>query len=107
MADLFIIGQFEGPGSITAVSMGSQVMNMVTVMIVGLAMGTTVNIGRSIGADRRDLAAKFTGNTLTLFLGGSLVLAALLLGLVALTSSPQSSYTSPQPSDRRPPPNLL
>ena len=83
MADLFIIGQFEGVnGSITAVSIGSQVMHMVTVMIVGLAMGTTVHIGRSIGAARRDLAARFTGNTITLFLGGSLVLAALLLGLV-------------------------
>ncbi len=46
MADLFIIGQFEGAGSITAVSIGSQVMHMVTVMIVGLAMGTTVHIGR-------------------------------------------------------------
>lgn len=82
MADLFIIGQFEGAGSITAVSIGSQVMHMITVMIVGLAMGTTVHIGRSIGAGRRDLAAKFTGNTITLFLGGSLVLAAAALGLV-------------------------
>ncbi|WP_432642461.1 MATE family efflux transporter [Acidaminococcus sp.] len=82
MADLFIIGQFEGAGSITAVSIGSQVMHMLTVMIVGLAMGTTVHIGRSIGAGRRDLAAKFTGNTITLFLGGSLVLAAAALGLV-------------------------
>jgi putative MATE family efflux protein len=82
MADLFIIGQFEGAGSITAVSIGSQVMHMATVMIVGLAMGTTVYIGRCIGAARRDLAAKFTGNTISLFLGGSLVLAAVLLGLV-------------------------
>ena len=39
MADLFIIGQFEGVDSITAVSVGSQVMHMLTVMIVGLAMG--------------------------------------------------------------------
>ena len=39
MADLFIIVQFEGVASTTAVSMGSQVMHMLTVMIVGLAMG--------------------------------------------------------------------
>ena len=45
MADLFIIGQFEDISSITAVSIGSQVMHMITVMIVGLAMGATVNIG--------------------------------------------------------------
>lgn len=49
MADLFIIGQFEGVASTTAVSIGSQVMHMITVMIVGLAMGATVTIGRAVG----------------------------------------------------------
>lgn len=44
MADLFIIGQFEGAAGTTAVSIGSQVMHMITVIIVGLAMGTTVSI---------------------------------------------------------------
>ena len=50
MADLFIIGQFEGVAATTAVSVGSQAMHMITVMIVGLAMGTTVNIGQAVGA---------------------------------------------------------
>ena len=45
MADLFIVGQFDGVASTTAVSVGSQVMHMITVMLVGLAMGTTVTIG--------------------------------------------------------------
>ena len=49
MADLFIVGQFDGVASTTAVSIGSQVMHMLTVMIVGLAMGATVGIGRAIG----------------------------------------------------------
>ena len=50
MADLFIVGQFDGVASTTAVSIGSQVMHMLTVMIVGLAMGTTVSIAQSVGA---------------------------------------------------------
>lgn len=45
MADLFIAGQFNGADVISAVSIGSQIMHMVTVMIVGLAMGGTVLIG--------------------------------------------------------------
>lgn len=49
MADLFIIGQFGGVDGITAVSNGSQVMHMLTVILVGLAMGTTVMVGRAIG----------------------------------------------------------
>lgn len=58
MADLFIIGQFEGVADTTAVSIGSQVMHMLTVMIVGLAMGTTVSIGQAIGANDKRRAAK-------------------------------------------------
>ena len=45
LADLFIIGWFDGVAGTTAVSIGSQVMHMLTVMIVGLAMGATVRLG--------------------------------------------------------------
>ena len=48
MADLFIIGQFEGVAGTTAVAVGSQVMHLITVMLVGLAMGSTVLIGRAV-----------------------------------------------------------
>lgn len=82
MADLFIIGQFEGVASTTAVSIGSQVMHMITVMIVGLAMGATVTIGRAVGAENKPRAARLIGNTVTLFMAGSVVLAAVLVGLV-------------------------
>ncbi len=51
MADLFIIGQFGGVEQTTAVSIGSQVMHMITVMIVGLSMGSTVIIARAVGAE--------------------------------------------------------
>ena len=82
MADLFIIGQFEGTASTTAVSIGSQVMHMLTVMIVGLAMGSTVSIGQSVGANDRKRAAVHIGNTVTLFLSLSVVLTVVLLLLV-------------------------
>ena len=58
MADLFIIGQFNGVASTTAVSIGSQVMHMITVMIVGIAMGTTVMIGKSVGAKQKKETSK-------------------------------------------------
>ena len=82
MADLFIIGQFEGVASTTAVSIGSQVMHMLTVMIVGLAMGTTVSIAQAIGANNRKLAAKNIGSTVALFMVVSVILMAILLILV-------------------------
>lgn len=82
MADLFIIGQFEGAASTTAVSVGSQVMHMITVMIVGLAMGSTVSIGRSIGAGEYKRATAVIGNIVTLFMALSVVLMAILLVFV-------------------------
>ena len=81
MADLLIIGQFGSVADTTAVSVGSQVMHMLTVMIVGLAMGATVNIGQAIGGRDSRTAALFTGNTVTLFMGLSSVLTLLLLVL--------------------------
>ena len=95
MADLFIIGQFQGAASITAVSIGSQVMHMVTVVIVGLAMGTTITIARSVGARDKAAAARSIGNTVTLFLGVSVVLAAVMVAVlphvVSLMSTPEEA----------------
>ncbi len=82
MADLFITGQFNATDSITAVSIGSQVMHMLTVMIVGLAMGATVNIGQAVGANDLERASGTIGNTITLFMTVSLAAAALLTALV-------------------------
>jgi len=82
MADLFIIGQFDGAAGTTAVSIGSQVMHMITVIIVGLAMGTTVSIAQAVGAKDKKQASRCTGNTITLFLGVSVVLMVILLLLV-------------------------
>ena len=44
--------RFNGVDRITTVSVGSQVMHMLTVMIVGLAMGATVTIGKAIGGKK-------------------------------------------------------
>lgn len=92
MADLFIIGQFNGVDSITAVSVGSQVMHMLTVMIVGLAMGSTVTIAKAVGARQSRDASVAVGNTITLFMGISVIVTALLLLLadpvVSVMSTP-------------------
>ena len=82
MADLFIIGQFEGVAGTTAVSIGSQVMHMLTVIIVGLAMGTTVSIAQAVGKRDRKETELVVGNSVTLFLAVSVVMTLLLIVLV-------------------------
>jgi len=79
LADLFIVGRFCGAEVTTAVSMGSQVMHMATVMIVGLAMGSSVLIGKTVGAKDEKARNVAIGNTVTIFTILSIVLAVLLL----------------------------
>jgi len=95
MADLFLAGQFNGAAVISAVSIGSQVMHMLTVIIVGLAMGGTVLIGQAVGARDTKRTSKVTGNTITLFLIFSVLVTIILLaicrGVVGLVSTPPES----------------
>lgn len=97
MADLFITGQFCGVDSITAVSNGSQVMYMLTVILVGLAMGATVTIGKAIGADDKRKAANAIGNTITLFMGIAIVITCVLLlfvkRIVVIIGTPAEAVT--------------
>lgn len=97
MADLFIAGQYNGADVISAVAVGSQVMHMLTVMIVGLAMGTTVIISRAVGAKDRQTVQTATGNTITLFLCLSAAMAVILLIccplIVSVMSTPPESVT--------------
>ncbi len=99
LADLFIIGQFSpeefSAANTTAVSVGSQIMHMITVIIVGLAMGSTVMISRAMGAEKKEKASKSVGNTITLFAVIALVLTLLLIVFVKpiseLMTTPEAS----------------
>ena len=79
MADLFIVGQFDGANVISGVAIGSQVMHMITVMLVGVATGGAVMIGRYVGAHDKENISKTIGNTITLFVIIAAILTALLL----------------------------
>lgn len=79
LADLFVIGLYCGVSSTTAVTNGAQVMYFVTVVIIGLAMGTTVCTGHAIGAGDRERKARVVGNSASFFALFAVVLSAVLL----------------------------
>lgn len=97
MADLFIIGQFNEVDSTTAVSIGSQVMHMLTVMVVGLAMGSTVMIGRAVGGSDNKQATLAVGNTAVLFMTISVICTVVLLcavsPIVSVISTPAEAVS--------------
>lgn len=95
MADLFIAGQYNGAEVITAISVGSQIMHMLTVIIVGLAAGSSILISQAVGAKEEKTASKVTGNTITLFFILSVFLTFILListkRIISLVSTPKES----------------
>ena len=82
LADLFVIGLYDGVASTTAVSIGSQFMHFLTVMIVGLAMGSTVTLARAVGAKNEGGASKTIGSSVSLFIAVSVVTATVLLLII-------------------------
>lgn len=66
-ADLIIVGQFAGTSQQSGVASGSQILNMVTMVITGLTMGVTVYVGNAIGAGKKELAGKGIGSGIALF----------------------------------------
>ena len=88
MADLFVVGLYNGSQTTTAVSVGSQVMHMLTVMIVGLAMGSTVHIGHAVGAKDGKAAKEIVGTTVAFF---AIFAVVLIFGTNLPTTGPGTS----------------
>ena len=97
MTDLFITGKFNGAEAISAVAIGSQVMHMLTVMIVGLAMGTTVNLGKAVGAKDQHRSGLVIGNSVWFFIltgiPTTLILARLTDPILHLLATPSEAFS--------------
>lgn len=66
-ADLFVVGRFDDVASVAGVAIGSQVMQTVTGIILGLTAGITVLIGIATGARDEKKAAATIGSAVWLF----------------------------------------
>ena len=68
--DLLVVGRFGTTSGLSAVSTGSQVLNLVTFVITQFAMGITVLIARYIGEKKQELIGQV--------IGGSMIISAVL-----------------------------
>ena len=96
LADLLIVGQFTGADTIAAVSVGSQVMHMVTVVAAGLATGTMITISHSVGSGSRDEIPRCIGSSVVFFAAvTAAATAVLLLGtnlILTALRAPQEAF---------------
>ena len=77
--DLLVVGQFGSTAGLSAVSTGSQVLNLVTFVVTQLAMGVTVLIARYLGEKNEAQIGSVLGGACAVF---SVVSAVLFLLLV-------------------------
>lgn len=95
--DLWVVGRFGGTPSISAVNVGSQIMQIATSFLIGISMGTTVNIGHHIGSKNDAEAAYTVGNTILLFTLLAAVTTPLMVwqsgGLAAVMQTPPEAMT--------------
>lgn len=81
--DLLIVGQFSDAANVSAVSVGSQLMHSMTLIITDLAVGTTVLLGQFIGQKKSEECGRVVGTTICIFTIIGIVLAIVMQPLVA------------------------
>lgn len=77
--DLLVVGRFGSTAGLSAVSTGSQILNLVTFVITQLAMGITVLIARYIGEKSTGQIGELLGGAITVF---AIISAALFVVMV-------------------------
>ncbi|MFR5544106.1 MAG: MATE family efflux transporter [Intestinibacter bartlettii] len=65
--DLLIVGRFCNAADVSAVSTGSQIMQVITLAITGLTMGITILIGQKLGEGKRKEAGNVVGSGISIF----------------------------------------
>ena len=78
--DLLVVGRFGSTSGLSAVSTGSQVLNLVTFVVIQLAMGITVLIARYLGEKRPEQIGSVIGGSAIVFAIISAILFVIMVG---------------------------
>lgn len=77
--DMMVVGQFARPSDASAISTGSWVMTLITSFVMGIALATTVLLGRSLGEGKPQEAGGIIGSSVILFGAMSVVITVLVV----------------------------
>jgi Na+-driven multidrug efflux pump len=77
--DLLVVGRFGTTSGLSAVSTGSQVLNLATFVVVQLAMGITVLIARYLGERKPERIGSLIGGAVVVFAVISVVLLIIMV----------------------------
>lgn len=95
--DLLVVGRFGSTAGLSAVSTGSQVLNLVTFVVVQFAMGITVLIARYLGERRPEKIGAVIGGGAIVFTMISAVLFVIMVAFAhpisVLMQAPESAVS--------------
>ena len=90
--DLLVVGKYALAQDVSGVAVRSQIMQTVTGLVSSFAMGTTVLLGQTIGAGRREEGGRIIGTSTVIFF---LVGAALTVLLPLLAAALAKAMNAP------------
>lgn len=94
--DLFVVGKYCNAESVAAVSTGTQVTQIITSLITGLTLGSTILIGQYMGSKKYEYVKQTIGTTLTVFIIVAIILMILMIiferQLLILLDTPKESF---------------
>ena len=92
--DLLIVGRFGNAADVSAVSTGSQIMQVITLAITGLTMGITILIGQKLGEGRRKEAGNVVGSGISIF-----AVIAVIITILFVTFAPSVAKSMHTPAE--------
>ena len=94
--DLMVIGRYCPPESVAAVSTGTQVTQIITSLISGLTLGSTILVGKYTGMKDEEQTRRTIGTSLTVFAIFAVILTGLVVWLagpvLAVLKTPEASF---------------
>ena len=81
LVDMIVVGNYIGPSGMSAVSIGGDILHLLTFVAMGFSSAGQVIIARSIGGNRLEDVKKTIGTMFSFLLGVSVVIAAVCFGI--------------------------
>ena len=96
MVDMIVVGQMVGTGGLSAVSVGGEMMMLITFIAMGFSNAGQILISRYVGEKRHDLIGEMVATLFTLLLSAAVVIMVLFLltyqNIMAWLNTPDSIW---------------
>ena len=79
MVDMIVVGKFVGTGGLSAVSIGGEVLMLITFFAMGFSNAGQILISRYVGEGRRDRVGEMVGTLFTLLMSAAIVIMIIFL----------------------------